>query len=95
MQGPKWRQAMQDEIVALEKNNTWTLEMLPPDKKPIGCNWVYKIKYNADGTIERYKARLVAKEFTQVERIDYHETFALVAKLVTVRCSLTVASIHN
>ncbi|GKV50103.1 hypothetical protein SLEP1_g56818 [Rubroshorea leprosula] len=95
IQDPKWRQAMKAKIDALEKNNTWTLEMLPLDKRPTGCKWVYKIKYNADGTIERYKAHLVAKGFTQVEGIDYHDTFAPVAKLVTVRCLLAITAACN
>ncbi|GKV14238.1 hypothetical protein SLEP1_g25140 [Rubroshorea leprosula] len=95
IQDPKWRQAMKAEIDALEKNNTWTLETLPPDKRLIGCKWVYKIKYNADGKIERYKARLVTKGFTQVEGIDYHDTFAPVAKLVTVRCLPAIATARN
>ncbi|XP_074306647.1 uncharacterized protein LOC141641902 [Silene latifolia] len=55
----KWCVAMKDEIDALERNETWELTTLPPDKKAIGCRWVYKIKYHSDGTIERYKARLV------------------------------------
>ena len=58
---PTWSQAMVEELQALEKNNTWTITSLPKGKKPVGCKWVYKIKYNSDGTIERYKARLVAK----------------------------------
>uniref|UniRef100_A0A2N9FIZ1 Uncharacterized protein n=1 Tax=Fagus sylvatica TaxID=28930 RepID=A0A2N9FIZ1_FAGSY len=95
VKNPQWREAMANEIAALEANNTWTLETLPPGKRPIPSKWVYKIKYKLDGTIERHKARLVAKGYTQVEGLDYHETFAHVAKLVTVRCLLAVAAIRN
>ncbi|GLT39324.1 hypothetical protein SLA2020_135220 [Shorea laevis] len=91
----KWREAMQKEITALEQNGTWTIETLPPGKRAIDSKWVYKIKYKADGTIERYKARLVAKGFTQIEGLDYHETFAPVAKLVTVRVLLAIASMNR
>lgn len=89
---PHWREAMDSELKALEQNNTWTITTLPPNKMSIGCKWVYKTKYNSDGSIERYKARLVAKGYTQREGFDYHETFAPVAKLVTVRCLIALAS---
>ena len=66
-----WVRAMHDEIFALERNHTWVLTDLPQNKNVIGCKWVYKIKHNADGSIERYKARLVAKVYTQIEGLDY------------------------
>lgn len=86
---------MAKEIEALEANNTWTITSLPPGKYPIGCKWVYKVKYHAYGTIEMYKARLVTKGYTQKVGLDYHETFGLVAKLVTVRCILAIAAVKG
>lgn len=87
-----WRFAVKDEINALEENGTWTIEDLPPGKKPIGCKWVFRLKFNADGTLERHKARLVVLGNNQQEGIDYSETFALVAKMITVRAFLQQAA---
>ena len=64
LSNPKWAQAIQEELEALKKNNTWRLVPLPKGKKIVGCRWVFSIKYKADGSIDRYKARLVAKGFT-------------------------------
>jgi Reverse transcriptase (RNA-dependent DNA polymerase)/Integrase core domain len=91
----KWCKAMEEELNALEKNETWEICQLPKNKKPVGCKWVYKIKYKSDGTLERYKARLVAKGYTQTQGIDYHETFAPVAKMNTVRILFSIATNKN
>ena len=85
LQHPEWRKAVNEEIQALQKNDTWKITKLPQGKRPVGCKWVFNVKYRADGRIDRYKARLVAKGFTQTYGIDIQETFAPVAKLNTIR----------
>ncbi|KAL6205555.1 hypothetical protein ACLB2K_022813 [Fragaria x ananassa] len=86
---------MRAEVDALQSNGTWSLVPLPPHKKPIGCKWVYKIKLKPDGNIERYKAKLVAKGYSQIKGVDYRETFAPIAKLTTVRVLPSLASIQG
>ena len=74
------------------KNHTWEVIDLPIRKKPVRCKWVFTIKFKVDGSIERYKAKLVAKGYTQTFGIDYQETFALVAKMNTVRVLLSITT---
>ena len=83
---------MKDELDALSKNHTWDLVTLLPRKYVVGCKWIYKIKTRFDGSIERYKTRLIAKGFTQEYGIDYKETFAPVAYISSVRAFLVVAA---
>ena len=83
---------MQQEIQALEDNKTQEILDLSPDKKAFGCKWVFKIKYESDGTMDRYKARLVILGNRQIEGVDFTKTFALVVKMVTIRVFLAVAA---
>ena len=80
---------------ALEKNHTWKVVNLPKGKSTVGYKWVFTVKYNSDGSLKRYKALLVAKEFTQTYGIDYSETFAPVAKLNIGRVLLSIATNLN
>jgi len=77
---------------ALERNQTWEIVKLPKEKKTVGCKWVYALKYKANGSLERYKVRLVAKGFTQTFGIDYQETFAPVAKMNTIRILFSLSA---
>jgi hypothetical protein len=85
-----WKEAMDMEYNALMKNNTWHL--VPPQKgwNIIYCKWVYTIKHKQDGSLDRYKARLVAKEFEQRYVIDYEDTFNPVVTAATIRVVLSI-----
>ncbi|KAH9142061.1 hypothetical protein AeRB84_013835 [Aphanomyces euteiches] len=91
----EWIKATDAEYNSLMQHNTWTLCELPPDRKPIGCRWIFTKKYAADGTLSRYKARLVAQGFTQVAGVDYTEVFAPVIQTSSIRFLLALAAMSS
>ncbi|CAO1618272.1 unnamed protein product [Parajaminaea phylloscopi] len=94
VQGPhqaEWRKAIDKELDCLAKNNTWQEVPLPSDAHTITAKWVFKLKRDASGQIVKFKARLVARGFSQVEGIDYTETFAPVSRLASFRMFLAQA----
>ena len=90
-----WKEAINDEMDSIMSNHTWKLVDLPSGSKPIGCKWVFRMKYYTDGTLHTFKARLVAKGFRQKEGIDYFDTYALVARITSIRILFALASIHD
>ena len=95
MAGPhakEWKKAMQSEFDALQRCNAWLLVERPTDKKVIGCRWVLRTKFSADGSVERRKARLVARGFSQQPGMDFQETFAPVARLSSIRILVALAA---
>lgn len=89
---PKWQEAIKAELQNLKMNGTWELVERPDGANVVDCKWVLRIKKNAAGEIEKYKARLVARGFTQVYGVDYYETYAPVAKLATFRLITAIAA---
>jgi len=83
---------MDEEMVTLDVNATWELVVLPKDKKTIGCKWVYKVKHNVDGSMNKYKSRLVAKGYAQTYGIDYEETYSPIAKMIIIRAIIIMVA---
>ena len=91
----EWQSAMNKEYDSLLKNATWDLVPRPKGVNVVGNRWVFKVKRNMDGTISRFKARLVAQGFTQTHGVDYGEVFSPVARLQTIRSLLALGNAHN
>ena len=86
---------MDDEMSTLHALDAWNLVPLPPGKSIVGCRWVYTVKYSPDRQVDRLKARLVTKDFTQIFGQNYLNTFSPVAKLTSVRLPLSLATIFH
>ena len=76
-------------------NHTWELVDLPPGAKTIGCKWIFKRKLKQDGSIEKYKACLVAKGFKQRKNVDYFDTFFPMTRIASIRVLITLSSVYN
>jgi len=92
---PGWHQAMTDELSALHNSGTWELDSLSSAKSVVGYMWVFAIKVGPDGTIDRFKAHLVVKGYTQFFGLDYGDTFYLVAKMASVRLFITITTFQQ
>lgn len=91
----EWREAMENELSSIEKNNTWVLTDLPHGHKAIGLKWVFKLKKDMNGDVIKHKARLVAKGYVQKQGIDFEEVFAPVTRMETVRLLLALSAKHG
>jgi hypothetical protein len=87
-----WRQACDEEMQSLHENGTYVLQQVPAGVKPLKCKWVFKIKRDAAGKVERYKARLVAKGCQQIPGVDYNDVYAPVSTQATLRVLLSFAA---
>jgi hypothetical protein len=88
---PVWRDAMMEEYQSIMKNDVWDIVPRPKRKSVVTSKWIYKIKHTTDGSIKKHKARFVARKFSQVEGIDYEETFSPVARYTSIRMIISLA----
>ncbi|GJY70425.1 retrovirus-related pol polyprotein from transposon TNT 1-94 [Tanacetum coccineum] len=94
-EGQQWREAIKSEIESILQNHTWELVDLPPGCKPLGYKWIFKKKMKADGTVDKYKARLVIQGFRQREGLDYFDTYSPVTRITSIRMIIAIAALRN
>jgi hypothetical protein len=87
-----WRDSMMEEYNSIMKNDVWEIVPRPEGKSMVTSRWLYKLKHVADGSIEKYKARFVARWFSRVEGVDYDETFTLVARYTSIKSVISIAA---
>jgi hypothetical protein len=88
-----WKDSMLKEYRSIIKNNVWDIVSRPKDKSMVSSKWIYKIKHAADGSVEKFKARFVARGFTQKEGINYEETFSPVVRYTSIQAIISLASV--
>lgn len=88
--GRRRREAIQDELQNLENHYTWEYKQLPLGRKAIGAKWVFRVKYNPDGSVSRFKVRLVAQGFSQIQNINFTKTFAPMVRRESLQIYLTI-----
>ena len=88
----EWKDAMVEEYQSILKNDVWDIVPRPKDKSVVSSKWIFKTKHAADGSIEKHKARFVARGFSQKEGIDHEETFAPIARYTSIRTILALAT---
>jgi hypothetical protein len=91
----KWREAMEDEMRSTSANQVWKLEEIPKGAKIVGCKWVYKIKRDCKGNIDRFNVRLMVKGFTQREGIDYNEIFSPISSKDSFRIIMSLVAHYD
>ena len=91
----QWYKSVESELQSLKKNKTWILVERPPNKNIVGCRYTFRVKRNENGEVTRLKARLVAQGFSQKQGVDFTETFAPVAKMISLRILLSIAVNYN
>ena len=92
---PFWLEAINNELESIMSNHTWELVELPPKVKPISCKWVFKRKLKLNGTIDKYKAHLVAKGYKQKYNVDYFDTCSSISRISFIRILFAIASIYK
>ena len=94
-EAPYWNEAINNEVESILQNHTWELVDLPPGSKPLGYKWIFKKKMKADGSIDKYKARLVVKGYNKKEGLDYFDTYSPVTRISFIHMLIAIAAIHN
>jgi hypothetical protein len=90
-----WKDAMMEEYQSIMKNDVWDMVPTPEGKSVVTSKWIYKIKHVVDGSIEKYKAKSVARGFSQNEGVDYAETFAPISRYTSIRIVISLASVMS